>query len=93
MAVDSEKNGSGDTGNSFGGQGYYDNFTPGQAEKGGQSGAPRKMSRIDRPVTKSISGSVAGLYEDDDEGMTIGKQLELEEGNAIKYRTCSWPKV
>lgn len=24
---------------------------------------------------------------------TIGKQLELEAENAIKYRTCSWQKV
>lgn len=23
----------------------------------------------------------------------LGKQLELEADNAIKYRTCSWPKV
>lgn len=28
-----------------------------------------------------------------DESITIGKQIEMEAGNAIKYRTCSWPKV
>ena len=28
-----------------------------------------------------------------DASLTIGKQMELEADNAIKYRTCSWPKV
>ncbi len=23
----------------------------------------------------------------------LGKQIELEAGNALQYRTCSWPKV
>ncbi|KAH8697322.1 putative neutral amino acid permease [Talaromyces proteolyticus] len=29
----------------------------------------------------------------DDDRATIGKQLELEAENAIKYRTCSWQKT
>jgi hypothetical protein len=29
----------------------------------------------------------------DPERATVGKQLELEAENAIKYRTCSWQKV
>jgi hypothetical protein len=28
-----------------------------------------------------------------DASLTIGKQMELEADNAIKYRTCSWQKV
>ena len=40
----------------------------------------RKMSRL-------------GTLTDDDEKLDIGKQIELEAGNAIKYRTCSWQKV
>lgn len=75
--------------------GYYDGFGA-DAEKGlGPSGnGGRKMSRIDKPVSKSISG-MGGLTEDDatDPSVTIGKQMELEAGNAIKYRTCSWKKV
>lgn len=29
----------------------------------------------------------------DTESSIIGKQMALEEGNAIKYRSCSWQKV
>lgn len=43
----------------------------------------RRPSRI-APVR---SGSVA------ESRVSIGKQLELEADNAIKYRTCSWQKV
>jgi hypothetical protein len=28
-----------------------------------------------------------------DDRASVGKQLELEAENAIKYRTCSWQKV
>jgi hypothetical protein len=84
----------------FGEEGYYKNFSPDgtkDPEKGGMPGGPRKMSRIDRPVTKSISGQLAGndLTGDDatDPSISVGKQMELEAGNAIKYRTCSWYKT
>ena len=78
----------------FGGQGYYNGFTPDPERQGG----PRKMSRIDKPISKSISGSVDGRRRSADESpdsadITVGKQLELEAGNAIQYRTCSWQKV
>ena len=76
----------------FGGEGYYDGFSPNDAEKQGGTTGPRKMSRIDRPVTKSITGDIP----DDDAtetSISVGKQMELEAGNSIKYRTCSWPKV
>lgn len=33
----------------------------------------------------------AGL--DADDRASVGKQVELEAENAIKYRTCSWQKV
>ncbi len=78
----------------FGGENYYNGFT-GDAEKQGSNG-PRKMSRIGGPVTKSISGNMVdgrrGSSEDEAD-ITIGKQMELEAGNAIQYRTCSWQKV
>ncbi|KAK3720387.1 hypothetical protein LTR37_003798 [Vermiconidia calcicola] len=78
----------------FGGQGYYNGFTPDPERQGG----PRKMSRIDKPISKSISGSVDGRRRSADESpdsadITVGKQLELEAGNAIQYRTCSWQKT
>lgn len=50
-------------------------------------GGPRRLSRIDKPV------GAADVDSDDSSGMSVGKQMELEAGNAIKYRTCSWPKV
>ena len=40
----------------------------------------RKMSRL-------------GTLTDDPEKKDVDKQIELEAGNAIKYRTCSWQKV
>lgn len=84
-------------GPTFGREGYYDGFAPdaGAAEKAGQPthGGGRKMSRIDRPITGSIAG--AGVIDDDMTGasISVGKQMELEAGNSIKYRTCSWYKV
>lgn len=81
----------------FGDQNYYNGFSPvDDVESAGQPGAPRKMSRIDRPMTKSISaGGEKGLTADDasDPSVSVGRQMELEAGNAIQYRTCSWQKV
>lgn len=80
----------------MGKDGYYGDFAPSQnaAENGGSKAAPRKMSRIDAPVTKPITGNT-GVDDDSstDNDVAIGKQMELEAGNAIKYRTCSWQKV
>lgn len=46
-------------------------------------GPGRRMVRIAPPPSGSIS----------EEATDIGKQMEMEAGNAIKYRTCSWQKV
>lgn len=56
---------------------YYD------AESNGDNGG-RKMSRI---------AGVMGGESDHDSQLGVGKQLELEATNSIKYRTCSWQKV
>lgn len=40
----------------------------------------------------SRRGSRVASVHDEDRA-TIGKQLELEAEDAIKYRTCSWQKV
>ena len=53
--------------------------------------APRKGSRIDKAITKSIVPDSDN--DDSSSGASVGKQMELEAGNAIQYRTCSWPKV
>lgn len=49
------------------------------------------MRRISEPIVKPVIG---GVHESDsDSTMSVGKQIALEESNAIKYRTCSWPKT
>ena len=66
------------------------NGSPNSAEKQGEFYDPeanndkgRKMSRIGGTLGES----------DTDSQLTVGKQLELEATNSIKYRTCSWQKV
>ncbi|PIB02012.1 hypothetical protein CB0940_01013 [Cercospora beticola] len=82
---------------SFGEDGYYDGFasSPDAAESGGRKKVPKKMNRIDVPRTKSIGGSIAGraVTDSSSEDISVEKQMALEEGNAIKYRTCSWQKT
>lgn len=42
----------------------------------------------------SIAGQEALWMAESDSGSDIlGKQLELEAGNALQYRTCGWKKV
>jgi len=80
----------------FGDRGYFNGFSAGgRAEEGGRP-ASRKMSRIDQPRTKSITGSVAGRGVENevlDPDMSLAKQMEEEKGNAIQYRTCTWQKT
>lgn len=54
-------------------------------------GAPRVDSKDDVEHKPRRNSRVAG--RDAGERATVGKQLELEAENAIKYRTCSWQKV
>ena len=61
------------------------------AENGGKK--PRKMNRIDGPITKPIGAENVLNDDGTDSDISIGKQMEMEAGNAIKYRTCSWQKV
>ncbi|EME49315.1 hypothetical protein DOTSEDRAFT_68178 [Dothistroma septosporum NZE10] len=88
--------GSDPTKQNFGGNGYYGDFSPAATEEGGRRAAPRTMSRIDQPRTKSISQSVGGRTLDDSDSDvvdSVAKQMELEAGNEIQYRTCSWQKT
>jgi len=52
------------------------------------------MSRIDKPRANVASeiehAHDIPSYSDDDE---VAKQIQLEDGNAIQYRTCSWQKT
>jgi hypothetical protein len=40
-----------------------------------------------------ITGQSSDSDTDDSSSAILGKQLALEEGCAIQYRTCSWQKV
>lgn len=95
--TDNNNNNDIDSKPSFGGNGYYDGFSPAATEEGGRKAAPRKMSRIDQPRTKSISGTLSGREgvdgDESDPDASVAKQMELESGNEIQYRTCSWQKV
>lgn len=53
--------------------------------EGGTFGG-RKMSRVDGKALTTADS-------DSDSGLSVGKQIELEQSQAIKYRTCSWQKV
>ncbi|KAL8907933.1 MAG: hypothetical protein Q9171_005649 [Xanthocarpia ochracea] len=54
-------------------------------EKTEESG--RKMSRLGGPSAIGITNSEAGSMA------SVGKQVEMEAANSIKYRTCSWQKT
>ncbi|KAF2739875.1 hypothetical protein EJ04DRAFT_426111 [Polyplosphaeria fusca] len=45
------------------------------------------MSRVAGVARRDVAD------DDSSEDLTVGKQIELEAGNAIKYRTCSWQKT
>ncbi|KAL8766542.1 MAG: hypothetical protein Q9209_006685 [Squamulea sp. 1 TL-2023] len=47
----------------------------------------RKMSRLGGPSAIGITDT------DEDSVVSVGKQVEMEASNAIKYRTCSWQKT
>lgn len=73
----------------------YNDYSADQttAEHGGSKKSKKPMNRIDRPITRSITGDSAMEDSGTDVSVSIGKQMELEADNAIKYRTCSWQKV
>ena len=55
----------------------YDNQT--DIEKDGRKGG--------------VGGRLRGSSVDEDAMISVSKQMEMEAGNAIRYRTCSWQKV
>lgn len=48
-------------------------------------GGDRKRSRVGAPILQADA--------DVESAVSVGKQLQLEAENQIKYRTCSWQKV
>jgi hypothetical protein len=69
-------------------------FKPGDnvdlERRGSTTVAGRKMSRIGPPPRNS---SIVPVSDDNSVVDEYGKLVEMEAGDAIKYRTCSWQKV
>lgn len=40
-----------------------------------------------------VGDETSSSEDDSSSAMSVSKQVELEAGHAIKYRTCSWQKV
>lgn len=75
-------------------------FGKGSKAQGDNHSNSSNEERISKPEKSYDAEAGLGRIEDPsrrdvDEGdsITIGKQIEMEAENAIKYRTCSWPKV
>jgi hypothetical protein len=51
-----------------------------------------KMNRIGAPPSHLVSSLPASDVESET-SVSVGKQMQMEAENAIKYRTCSWYKV
>ena len=66
------------------------NVDPPLAEKEGVIYDPEANNEKGRKTSRI--GGVMG-ESDGDSQLSVGKQLELEATNSIKYRTCSWQKV
>lgn len=64
--------------------------SPDYTEKNGEYYDPEANNETGRKKSVIASGVIGDA---DDASLTVGKQLELEATNSIKYRTCSWQKV
>ena len=63
-----------------------------------ENGSPKRYGNGNSRVGARIAPVLPHLssydFGDDDSGSDIlGKQIEMEAGNALQYRTCSWQKV
>lgn len=61
------------------------------AAKEGVFGYDPETNEKKGPKMSRVGG--VGVIADSDSQLSVGKQLELEATNSIKYRTCTWQKV
>lgn len=61
-------------------------------DKDAEMQGKRRGSRLGGPL-KSSTNPAAMVDSDGESALDVAKQMEMEAGNAIKYRTCSWQKV
>lgn len=59
-----------------------------QSSSASENGDPLGKAKLD-PESQIPQGTLTS----DSESGDVGRQIELEAGNSIKYRTCSWQKV
>lgn len=62
----------------------------------GSSGSRRKLilgGRVEPPLKRRGQGDGESEGDDSSAEFSVEKQIESEEGKAIKYRSCSWHKV
>ncbi|OCK85952.1 hypothetical protein K432DRAFT_438899 [Lepidopterella palustris CBS 459.81] len=58
-----------------------------------QDGYDLEKSLHGRPMKRIDDKYMLESGDDTYSNMTVGKQIEMEADNAIKYRTCTWPKT
>jgi hypothetical protein len=63
----------------------------GEKSRFGLGGGEKSVGPRIAPVLPHLRG--LDLASDESGSDILGKQIEMELGNAIKYRTCSWQKV
>jgi hypothetical protein len=63
----------------------------GEKSRFGLGGGEKSVGPRIAPVLPHLRG--LDVADDESGSDILGKQIEMELGNAIKYRTCSWQKV
>lgn len=66
-----------------------------KAEEAGITNDSKNPDDLYDPEDQSANGRrrLSRVADDSSSTLSVGKQIELEADNAIKYRTCSWQKV
>lgn len=64
------------------------------ADSHSHSSDDRKVTKPEKSYDAEAGlGGPSASRDSDDASLAIGKQIAMEAGNGIRYRTCSWPKV
>jgi hypothetical protein len=75
--------------------GFFGSKAKSADSQSNSSSSNAKYPKDDKPYDPEtvVPGETHLNDNGSDASLTIGKQMELEADNAIKYRTCSWQKV
>ena len=66
-----------------------------KADEAGVNNDVKGPEDVYDPENQNADGRrrLSRVGDDNSSTLSVGKQIELEADNAIKYRTCSWQKV